>query len=58
MGVDRRSELQAALQVPPEVMSQADVALLESIGKPKHTPIHLYKEGAKITNPIWVEVFS
>ena len=33
-------------------------ALLESIGKPKHTPIHLYKEGAKITNPIWVEVFS
>ena len=33
-------------------------ALLESIGKPKHTPIHLYKEGAKITIPIWVEVFS
>ena len=33
-------------------------SLLESIGKPKHTPIHLYKEGAKITNPIWVSVFS
>ena len=33
-------------------------ALLESIGKPKHTPIHMYKEGAKITNPIWVSVFS
>ena len=33
-------------------------ALLESIGKPKHTPIHMYKEGTKITNPIWVSVFA
>ena len=33
-------------------------SVLKSLGKPAYTPIHLFKEGQAITDPLWISVFA